>query len=189
LHESAAVELSGTSLAIISLVASFLQCAEDHTMFNEQSRAYVNHLMAEHRRLHRMLVIARAAMATDNPDWLAQFIRVLVDIRAELKCHFAEEEGGGCLDQAVSFLPSLSPEMRQIELEHPQLLATLDTLLAQAKDCRDTPADRVALRLAFEELCHALHAHEAAENDVLRKGFHVHMEDEGNGVAARPASA
>lgn len=159
-------------------------------MFNqESSRSYINHLLAEHRRLHRMLVLARNTMAADDGAWVARFVKLLGDIRCELQCHFVEEEQGGCLDQAVSFQPNLSPDLKHVEAEHPQLLAAIDGLLAQAKDCRDTPSQRVAMRVAFDNLCHDLHTHEAAENDILRRGFGVDVNGEVNGAAARAVDA
>jgi hemerythrin len=156
-------------------------------MSNDPCQAYINHLVAEHRRLHRMLVLARTAMAAEKPAWLAEFVRVLTDLRAELQCHFAEEEEGGCLDQAVSFLPNLSPEMKVVEAQHPKLLAEIDSILVQAKDRQDTLADRVALRSAFDELCRELHAHEAAENEIIRRGFGVDLGENGN--RTQPATA
>jgi len=159
-------------------------------MFNHESdRSYINHMLAEHRRLHRMLVFARNTMAADDDAWLARFIKVLGDIRCELQCHFAEEEQGGCLDQAVSFHPNLSPDMKHVEEEHPQLLAAMDSLLAQAKDSQDVLPDRMALRSAFDDLCHALHAHEAAENDILRRVFAVDVNGEVNGTAPHEVDA
>ena len=141
----------------------------------DECRTYVEHLLAEHRRLHRMLLHARKAIAGDSePDrgnWTGKVIRVLRDTRAELKCHFAEEEGGGCLDEAVSFRPLLGPELKRIEAQHPRLLADLDRLIAQVADYNGTIQDRLAVERAFDELCRELHAHEAAENAILQQGF------------------
>jgi hemerythrin len=139
----------------------------------DECKTYVDYMLAEHRRLHRLLLQARktiAAYAGDS-DWAQSVVNVLRELRATLECHFADEEGGGCLDQAVSFRPALAGAMKQIEAEHPRLLAQVDRLVAQAKDGRDTPADHVSLTTAFDELCRGLHTHEAAENEILRQGF------------------
>lgn len=141
----------------------------------EECRCYVEHLIAEHRRLHKMLRLARAAiLARGGPDRdaiRADVVQVLRQVRDELKHHFDEEEGGGCLDEAVSNSPSLSAEARRIEAEHPQLLNNVDRLIAQALDCDQSVEKHVALGREFDELCRRLDAHEAAENILLRKGF------------------
>jgi len=145
----------------------------------DECRCYVEHLLAEHRRIHRMLRQARAAIvACGGPDRDAtglDVVRVLRQVRAELAHHFTQEEGGGCLDEAVSRCPSLSAECRRIEAEHPQLLVNLDRLIAQALDCDQSVETLVTLGREFDDLCRQLDAHEAAENALLRKGFGVNV--------------
>ncbi len=143
----------------------------------DECKTYVDYLLAEHRRLHRMLRHTRQTIAAcGETDGKQRVLKVLRDLRSTLQCHFTEEEGGGCLDEAVSFDPHLSPEVRHIEAEHPSLLAKVDRLIAQSEDGGTTPAEQLALTVAFDELCRELHAHEAAENEVLRRGFGVNIE-------------
>jgi hemerythrin len=138
-----------------------------------ECRVYVDHLLAEHRRLHRMLREARIAVRAGDPGEksIDHIVQVLRNVRQELQQHFAEEEAGGCLEEAVSFCPRLSGELRRIEAEHPEMLNEIDRLIAQALDSEPTVDSRLALENAFDELCHQLHAHEAAENELLRQGF------------------
>lgn len=151
----------------------------------DDCEAYINHLLAEHRRLHRLLLDARKAIAASfdlqRDEWRSSVVKVLGDVRGTLQSHFAEEEGGGCLDQAVSFRPSLASKMKRIEEEHPRLLAQVDQLIAQVEDGGTTPAEHVSLVTAFDELCRELHSHEAAENEVLRRGFGANLESDSNG--------
>src|SRR5262245_36051024 len=99
----------------------------------EECRCYVDHLIAEHRRLHRMLRLAgssiRPAPGTGRIATRAEVLKVLRDVREELAHHFAQEEEGGCLDEAVSCCPSLSPEAHRIEAEHHRLLECIDRLI------------------------------------------------------------
>jgi hypothetical protein len=146
----------------------------------DECKTYVDYLVAEHRRLHRLLLHARKTIAgsadAGEMDWTQKVVKVLRDLRATLHCHFADEEGGGCLEEAVSFDPHLSPDVKSIEAEHPRLLAEVDRLIAQAEDGGTTPAEHLALTTAFDELCRELHTHEAAENEVLRRGFGSNLE-------------
>jgi len=141
----------------------------------EECRPYINHLLAEHRRLHGMIGRARAAVRQMNgPDQDAKLQHVaqtLEQVRAELAQHFKEEEQGGCIEEAVSLCPRLAGGANRIEVEHPQLLAELDRLIAECKDGPEDFATRIAVERDFDELCAQLHAHEAAENALLREAF------------------
>jgi hypothetical protein len=155
--------------------------------FNE-CRPYIEHLISEHRRLHRLLRQARVSIVqSGGPDGdvsFADVARVLQNLRGELEHHFAEEEAGGCLDEAVSRCPNLSAELRRIETEHPKLLAAVDRLIAQARRCDCNAHDRIALNLAFECLCRQLAEHEVAENKVLKQGFGTNLNGDENGHPA-----
>jgi hypothetical protein len=152
----------------------------------DECRCYVDHLVAEHRRLHRMLRVARNAImpptsSTENAP-AADIVKLLSEVRVELQHHFTEEEDGGCLEEAVSRCPSLSDEAHHIEAEHPRLLEEIDRLIALARDADQSVQGRIAIAHEFDELCAQLDAHEGAENALLRKGFGVNV----NGENDRP---
>lgn len=146
---------------------------------DSECRSYVNHLLLEHRRLHGLLRDARRALAADglrkSPTECADVLR---RVRDELKSHFAEEEGGGCLAEAVSRCPALSAEVQTIEAQHPALLLRLERLLAEVAECDSSAQCRVETLLAFDDLLRELRAHEAAENNILRRGFGTNVVDE-----------
>jgi len=145
----------------------------------DECRCYVDHLISEHRRLHRMLHMAQhAIVGASGPDQdatSADIVKVLRQVRDELEHHFAQEEGGGCLDEAVSLCPTLSAESRRIEAEHPQLLTAIDRLIAQALDSDQSLQKRLELGIGFQVLCRQLDAHEGAENALLRRAFGVNV--------------
>jgi len=146
---------------------------------DSECRSYVNHLLSEHRRLHHLLRDARRALAADGVRMSpTECAKVLCRVRDELRSHFAEEEEGGCLAEAVSRCPALSTEARTIEAQHPALLLRLERLLARVAECDSSAQCRVETLLAFDDLLRELRAHEAAENNVLRRGFGTNVVDE-----------
>ena len=142
---------------------------------DQDCRCYIDHLFAEHRRLHALLKQMRAAIAQSvGPDETPSFAaaqRTLALLHQELAHHFAQEESGGCMDEAVSRCPRLAGEEHRIEGEHSQILAELDQLIAQTKSLPPTHANQLAVQRAFDRLCQRLHDHERAENGLLAQGF------------------
>lgn len=146
---------------------------------DDQCLCYVNHIVAQHRRLHFMLRQMRHAIVEsvqpDETPSFAAIVRILTQLREELERHFAEEEAGGCLDEAVSRCPSLSAEAKQIEAEHQEILAQIDRLTEQAGTLPPTPQNQFAIQQAFDQLYRRLQKHEAAENRLLAQGFGVQV--------------
>ena len=151
----------------------------------EECRPYIDHLLAEHRRLHRLIQQTRDMIVQsggpDGDSSYADVAKVLRNLRSELEHHFAEEEAGGCLDEAVSRCPRLSQDARRVEAEHPELLAEVDRLIVEASDCDCHVESRIVLQRDFDNLCHELHAHERAENDLLKQGFGTNVNGDENG--------
>ena len=135
----------------------------------QESDPFVRHLLSEHHRLHEMLQQARQVIA--GAKEASEILPTLQEVREELRRHFIQEEQGGCLEEAASHCPALTPDVQRLEDEHPRLLADLDRLVAQVEDAEPGIQDRLALQNRFMDLCRELHAHEAAENRLLARGF------------------
>jgi hypothetical protein len=151
----------------------------------EECRPYIDHLLAEHRRLHRLIQQARTSIVQsggpDGESTFANVAHILRNLRSELEHHFAEEEAGGCLDEAVSRCPRLAQDARRVEAEHSDILAEVDRLIIQASDCDCHVETRIELQRDFDNLCRQLHAHERAENDLLKQGFGTNVNGDENG--------
>lgn len=151
----------------------------------DECRCYVDHLAAEHRRLHRTLRQMRAAIAGSvEPDvspTFAEVARILGRLRDELELHFTEEEAGGCLDEAISRCPRLASEVKRIEGEHPAILAEVDRLIDQVTHSTPTVLNQIDIQHAFERLYQRLIAHEKAENQVLAQGLGISVNGDENG--------
>lgn len=170
----------------------------NHEQVRQSQRAFVLRLLAEHRQLNRDLRsvtenLAAAAVACDE-QCRAQIVQCLDGLRAALWQHFSDEEQGGCVEEAVSFLPQLAAEARQLEQQHSQLLNQLDELAALA---RDRSVGVLVLESDFAEFSRALMAHEALENRVVSRGFSLECDaefadlfaDESPGEGNNPLSA
>lgn len=149
-----------------------------------ECRCYADHLIAEHRRLHWLLRQMRQAITQgvgpDEPPSFDDVTRLLASLREELVRHFAEEEDGGCLDEAVSHCPRLAGEAKRIACEHPLILKEIDRLVAQTRELSPTPVNQLAIKQAFDRLYHDLCAHEKAENTLLAQGLGIAINGEDN---------
>ncbi len=141
----------------------------------DECRPYVLHMRAEHKHLNealrRIQRMIDGADDTSHAERTGRVIEGLDGLREELARHFAGEESGGCLEEAVCRCPSLSPEATRLEAEHPALLSTLEQIIQRARET--APSGRLAVELAaqFGDFAGRLRAHEASENRVLRQAF------------------
>jgi len=153
----------------------------------EECRPYVDHMLAEHRRLHQLLCSMRAGIeqsaGRDCQELFTEVAQCLKLLREELSRHFAEEEGGGCLDEAVSRCPRLSGAQRSIEAEHPLILERVDRLIDEATKLPPNLGNQIAVKDAFNELYVQLCLHERAENALLQEGFGANFNDSGMNAA------
>jgi hypothetical protein len=134
----------------------------------------VERFLAEHRRLHVMLRLARSAIlhsgGPERDGTPADVVGIIRQIRDSFAQHFAEEESAHWLDDAVTSRPELASQARRIHGEHSELLGEIDKLIAQAMDGVQSLQNKVAIEKAFDDLCERIYAHETAENDLLRAG-------------------
>lgn len=149
---------------------------------NQDCVAYAGHLQAEHRRLHHRLRDLQAELNSvsviklDGP-MLQRMIEVGQQLVDELTSHFAEEEEGGCMDYAVSRVPTLGPEVTALEAEHPALLAELNRMLTQLRNARAGQLSFAEIRQQFDALVVRLLAHEARESRVVERGFNMPLDE------------
>ena len=139
---------------------------------DDECVAYAEHLHHEHHRLNGLLLeigheVAQLASPEAN---LASFQRLetrITDLWDQLKAHFAEEETGGCLEEAVSRCPSLAGATETVLKEHQQLAQLLGRILSQVSD----PATPAEVQASWQAFYNKIRAHEAAETRLLRMAF------------------
>lgn len=132
-----------------------------------ECQAFVEHLRTEHKHVHEAVAKVRHDLhQTDSPSEPARVREDLQRLRRTLVDHFAEEDQGGCLEEAVSHAPQLSTEVAKIEHEHATILKLIDRLIARCGDCVTED-----FRESFRTFANVLQAHEAAENRILHTAF------------------
>ena len=147
----------------------------------EHLRPLLVDIAHEHRDLRRRLHELRALVqmrerGLDISQRLAQMTASLADLHNTMEAHFAQEESGGVIVEAVIRLPRLAEEAAAIEREHPELLLEIEALrrMVQASDCSRHAWKHVCA--AVERIVQRLLNHEAAENRLLGEGFNEDIE-------------
>ena len=132
----------------------------------KESMTFVVHMRSEHRLLKR--AILEAVHGAHGP--LDEFLAQLRHLRDELARHFAEEDEGGCLEEAVARCPAVADQAMWVAWEHPLLLNELDSLTSQLVE-RQEVSD--AWREDFLRLTKKLIAHEEAEDRIMSRALGV----------------
>jgi hypothetical protein len=142
--------------------------------------SYVNHLSAEHQHLHQTVQAVDAELRKDDVVF-EKLVPPLEALADELSHHFAEEEAGGCLDEAVSVCPSLSPQAEQLKAEHAELRQAAECIVQKGKASASGLAQEGAapdgtileLREMFADFARRLLTHEHTESGIMRQAFGI----------------
>lgn len=136
------------------------------------SNPYFERALSEHRELRYRVrevrdVLAKLARHADAQtcERLCELLRSLQDY---LAAHFAQEEKGGYLEEALSLVPTFTHEATVLEKQHGPLLDELGEVLKLAEHgLKD--AKRVGqVCEAFVRFTKSLLAHEASENQIVQ---------------------
>jgi hypothetical protein len=142
---------------------------------NDDSRTYVEHLRNEHVHIDQALLELQHLFAqtaeSREADPACVLVAKLKSLRDELRKHFRDEEEGGCLEEARSRVPCLSEDVRALQAEHVEFLATLDEMIPRAEALVAQAATFQELQVTFSDFLHRLHTHESEENRILLFGF------------------
>ena len=147
---------------------------------SERISPFVALIQNEHRELHRRVdELGKALERREGCDSLAQcrdlYGRRLTGLRACLLKHFAEEECGGYMEEALSYAPQLASEAADLEREHPVILRALDRILTRLNRIELTEQSWAEVKAEFKNFSQLLLSHEAHENRVLQHGFNADL--------------
>ena len=129
----------------------------------------------EHGELHELLSATRSKFAecilAPAEEKTGCIVKTLDKLRGHVAEHFAREEAGGWLEEAIIRAPHLAHAATELEHEHKPLLERADRLLLNARGMSLQSEELERVRAEYEEFTAALLHHEAREERLLEKGF------------------
>ena len=133
----------------------------------EGCRAYVQHIRSEHQSLERRLANVDAAFQACDVD----LVTAMENLKAALVHHFAEEDAGGCVEEAVARCPSLGSQADALEAEHSGRLTDLEAQIETVRKLKQNARSSESLRRAWQLFHARLRKHEEAEDKLLAASF------------------
>lgn len=150
-------------------------------MIGEEAMAFAKAFAAEHREMRQLVVALRDAVNRNRP-WSREAARESVKaaeaMRVYLHHHFAQEEEGGYLEQALAMAPRFSAEAQALLAQHALMLEYIDRVVEAAKGAVEDAELWPQLRLQVKGLLRKLSDHEGAENRIVQQAFNVGIEVE-----------
>jgi hypothetical protein len=148
----------------------------------DEKFAFVDHLVAEHRRLDHLLVQSAAVIRDDAggaKQWLPRLTATVTALRCELAQHFGAENQGGCLEEAAARCPAVSLDVRRLVCEQDELIERLDEMLGRCQTTTELTTTQVgAIEQELRLIVSEVRRHETQESRVVERGFSVNLLDE-----------
>jgi hypothetical protein len=145
--------------------------------------AYVERVRGEHRELQGLVHQVRRALALGTQArWrdvtIVPLVRALEELKVHMEQHFAQEEAGGYLEEALVHAPRFTLQAESLLKQHPQLQLQMNQLLAEICQCRQNPKLWPAFAEHAQEALKELLAHEASENQLLERAYNATLDIE-----------
>ena len=134
-------------------------------------------VLEEHRQLRLMIAELRKFLRQPRPmvgeqgahTWASELAKWLVKLHDGLFRHFRYEEQSGMAEDITLRHPRTSNEVDRLMGEHPQILAEIRQLMAEALDYSEgTAPEDPALRARLETVLDQLAEHECAETKLIQ---------------------
>jgi iron-sulfur cluster repair protein YtfE (RIC family) len=102
----------------------------------------------------------------------------LATVEQLVVAHFAREEGGGHLEDALKAAPRYHNHAQRLREEHGELLRELRAIRELAEQAETSPEGWAAVYRAYDAFAEHLQAHDEAENEIMARAV---LEDLGPG--------
>jgi hypothetical protein len=134
------------------------------------------HIQRQHHELQKLVrTIGRLLSHHPEETTLGSFMgrarELMEELRRNLADHFAQEEEGGYMEEAVGRVPRLGPCVAMLEKQQPELLTDIDRTIAIAGAQPTTHEQWKQIGADFGRFARALLKHEDIENRILQEGF------------------
>lgn len=131
---------------------------------------YFEMLKREHRELGGAIHVAKDAFAAGaaDPNAIREAIGHLCQL---VKSHFAHEEEGGYMREAIQRAPRITKRAEKLLEEHEMMLAAIKELCETARRADDAEITSGELKSAFTAFINELSQHEAGENSILQEAY------------------
>ena len=144
----------------------------------DDSQSYLSHLHAEHNRLELLSKnVANRFDQSSDANWVSrdrpEIAAQLSALKDELSKHIDEEDEGGCVEEAVARVPSLSQAARRIYQESDELKEQLRQVMQIVES-----GARADAECAFREFSADLRLHEQHEQDLVERGLNHPSDDD-----------
>jgi len=128
-------------------------------------------LQDEHRGLSKQIADLKLFWREVNelgqgPKYEEMGMRVQV-FRELLASHFANEERGGYLAQALNRAPEFAERAKQLEQQHQLFLDDIDRFIARLQTCDSAFHCWQEVREEFDDFLQRLHVHETEETQIV----------------------
>jgi len=150
-------------------------------MIDARQNAFVAGFKAEHRELNQMLRAAdRRWRDADAAGWVPgkvdELCKTMNELLRQLEHHFAQEEAGGYLEEAITAAPALGPKADRLAAQHPELLRQCRELIARMEIEPVDPAKLAKLHDDYLDMKQLLLEHEHGENQVMQQAYRIELD-------------
>ena len=138
-------------------------------------QALVAQARAQHAALHEMVehirALAHSSAAGSTQAALQSLTDQFIRLRSFLERHFTQEEEGGWLEEAVSRIPQLSPQLRELEAEHQQIIVGLSDVVTKLQTASMEDRLQADLESRIKLILDQIVGHEEREEEILKRGY------------------
>jgi len=157
--------------------------ADRHRVASSSDHAWLRELDAQHKTLNDVMStlidrVGNVPKTDDRSDWHSEVLRLIADADRILNAHFAFEEAGGHLGDALAFAPRLSHRASHLQSDHHRFSARFADLATFARGMREGDTSWERLEVAIREFTQGLRLHELEENRLVQEAF---LDDLGGG--------
>ncbi len=146
-------------------------------------RTWLRELDAQHQSLNEIFLalidrVNRVRKTDDRIDAYSELLRLIADADLLLKAHFAFEEAGGYLSDALAVAPRLSQRAASLQRDHRRLTTLFAKLAKFAQGMREGDENWERLGVAIGDFSRELQLHDLEENRLVQEAY---LDDLGGG--------